>query len=369
MPFWPVAVRPAGPLPGTPPVTTHRGAAPPRQRHAHGRGRPGAASPSLLQVAALARLAADRRSQRVRPDGRRARDHPPEREASPGRGQALAPGRAGRRQLRGRRARHDAPAEPGARLRRRRPGQRRTPDRRAEALTPSHRLPYLGDTEDILDIVRPAGASSVIVATTGISLESANRLVRDLTREGIYVELSSAMRDIATRRVTLRPLGRYPVMCVEPVHQHLALGRQARLRHRRRVARAAARLARCCALAALAIRVTSGHGRAVHPDPRRSQRQALHRLQAAHDGARRRVDAARAAGAERGRRSDVQDGRGPPGHQRRPVPAQDLDRRAAAAAQRRQGRHEPGRPPPRAAPRGRAVERRPQASACGSSPA
>lgn len=78
-------------------------------------------------------------------------------------------------------------------------------------------VPYLGDTEDILEIVRTSGASSVVVATTGISLDSANRLVRDLTREGIYVELSSAMRDIATRRVTLRPLGRYPVMCVEPI--------------------------------------------------------------------------------------------------------------------------------------------------------
>jgi len=86
-----------------------------------------------------------------------------------------------------------------------------------QPLTPSHRLPYLGNTEDILDVVRTAGADSVVVATTGISLDSANRLVRDLTREGIYVELSSAMRDIATRRVTLRPLGRYPVMCVEPV--------------------------------------------------------------------------------------------------------------------------------------------------------
>lgn len=83
--------------------------------------------------------------------------------------------------------------------------------------TPSTRLPYLGVTEDIVEVVRGVGACSVIVATTGISLDDANRLVRDLTREGIYVELSSAMRDIATRRVTLRPLGRYPVMCVEPV--------------------------------------------------------------------------------------------------------------------------------------------------------
>ena len=82
-----------------------------------------------------------------------------------------------------------------------------------------HDVPHLGWTEDVLDIVRRNGASGVVVATTDLDLERANRLVRDLTREGIYVELSTAMKDIATRRVTLRPLGRYPVMCVEPVAQ------------------------------------------------------------------------------------------------------------------------------------------------------
>jgi exopolysaccharide biosynthesis polyprenyl glycosylphosphotransferase len=128
-----------------------------------------------------------------------------------------------------------------------------------QALTPSHRLPYLGGTEDILDIVRNAGASSVIVATTGISLEGANRLVRDLTREGIYVELSSAMRDIATRRVTLRPLGRYPVMCVEPVTNTW------RSVAKRSFDIVAATLglvliSPVLALAAIAIRITSGRG-------------------------------------------------------------------------------------------------------------
>src|SRR5690606_14340168 len=59
-----------------------------------------------------------------------------------------------------------------------------------------------------------------IVATTDIDLEAANRLVRVLTTEGIYVELTSSMRDIAARRVTIRPLGRYPVMSVEPVNHH-----------------------------------------------------------------------------------------------------------------------------------------------------
>lgn len=120
-------------------------------------------------------------------------------------------------------------------------------------------LPYLGDTENIVNTVRSAGANSVIVATTGVSLETANRLVRDLTREGIYVELSSAMRDIATRRVTLRPLGRYPVMCVEPV---TSTWRSMAKRCFDVVSASVGLLilSPVLATAALAIRITSGHG-------------------------------------------------------------------------------------------------------------
>ncbi len=79
--------------------------------------------------------------------------------------------------------------------------------------------PYLGRTTEVLDLVRATKATGVIVATTGIDQESANRLIRDLTREGLYVELTSAMRDISSSRISVRPLGRYPVMCVEPVAQ------------------------------------------------------------------------------------------------------------------------------------------------------
>ena len=77
--------------------------------------------------------------------------------------------------------------------------------------------PYLGRPTDVLDLVRATNASGVIVATTGVDQESANRLIRDLTREGLFVELTSAMRDISSSRISLRPLGPYPVMCVEPV--------------------------------------------------------------------------------------------------------------------------------------------------------
>jgi exopolysaccharide biosynthesis polyprenyl glycosylphosphotransferase len=134
------------------------------------------------------------------------------------------------------------------------------PDRAVHLVDDAPRVPWLGHTEDVLDIVRASGASSVVVATTAISLESANRLVRDLTREGIYVELSSSMRDIATRRVTLRPLGRYPVMCVEPV---LSRGWRPALKRSFDLVAAALGLlvvAPVLAAAALAIRVTSGKG-------------------------------------------------------------------------------------------------------------
>ena len=122
------------------------------------------------------------------------------------------------------------------------------------------RVPYLGQTDDILSIVDESGASSVVVATTSISLESANRLVRDLTREGIYVELSSSMRDIATRRVTLRPLGRYPVMCVEPVS---TTGWRAAFKRAFDIVVSGlviVLVAPVLALSAIAIRVTSGRG-------------------------------------------------------------------------------------------------------------
>lgn len=85
------------------------------------------------------------------------------------------------------------------------------------AASVSEFAPYVGPTDDLLDIVNEMNASGVVVATTSIDLEAANQLIRDLTREGFWVEMSSSMRDIATRRVTVRPLGRYPIMSIEPV--------------------------------------------------------------------------------------------------------------------------------------------------------
>ncbi|HEX2039103.1 MAG TPA: sugar transferase [Acidimicrobiales bacterium] len=67
--------------------------------------------------------------------------------------------------------------------------------------------------------VRMAGASGVIVATTDVDLQTSNRLTRSLTDAGIHVELSSSLKDIDADRLSVRPLGRFPVVYVEPVRR------------------------------------------------------------------------------------------------------------------------------------------------------
>ena len=120
--------------------------------------------------------------------------------------------------------------------------------------------PYLGRPREVLDLVRATSASGVIVATTGTDQESANQLIRDLTRAGLYVELTSAMRDISSSRVSVRPLGRYPIVCVEPV---AAVSWRRAAKRAFDVAGAAILLVLASPVlltAALAIRLTSGPG-------------------------------------------------------------------------------------------------------------
>lgn len=71
-----------------------------------------------------------------------------------------------------------------------------------------------------LAAARAHGASGAIVAATGIDTRSSNRLIRDLIDSGIHVELSSTLADIAPHRLTVRPLGRFPVVYIEPVQRH-----------------------------------------------------------------------------------------------------------------------------------------------------
>lgn len=70
-----------------------------------------------------------------------------------------------------------------------------------------------------LAAARRHDAGGVVVAATGIDTRSSNRLIRDLIEAGIHVELSSTLADIAPKRLTVRPLGRFPVVYVEPVQR------------------------------------------------------------------------------------------------------------------------------------------------------
>ena len=95
----------------------------------------------------------------------------------------------------------------------------------------------LGPVERTLDIVRQAEASGVVIAASALDLASTNRLVRELTEDGIHVELSSALRDIAVQppdHAAPRPLP--GGLRRARAAQRLALAREALLRRRDGVA-------------------------------------------------------------------------------------------------------------------------------------
>ncbi len=79
--------------------------------------------------------------------------------------------------------------------------------------------PVLGTIDEVVDAVGLSGATSVLVASTAIDAEATNRLIRVLSNSGIPVELTSSLRDIAAERLTVRPLGRYPTVYVDPVRR------------------------------------------------------------------------------------------------------------------------------------------------------
>lgn len=80
-------------------------------------------------------------------------------------------------------------------------------------------VPLLGTVADAGEILQARRGASVIVAASAIESATTNRLARDLLDRGVHVELSSTLRDIASQRLVVRPLGRFPVVYVEPVQR------------------------------------------------------------------------------------------------------------------------------------------------------
>ena len=78
-------------------------------------------------------------------------------------------------------------------------------------------VPLLGGVAEMPGILHEYPNASVIVASSAVESAVTNRLARDLLDQGVHVELSSTLRDISSQRLTVRPLGRFPIVYVEPV--------------------------------------------------------------------------------------------------------------------------------------------------------
>jgi exopolysaccharide biosynthesis polyprenyl glycosylphosphotransferase len=85
---------------------------------------------------------------------------------------------------------------------------------------PADNVSILGSTDETLDVVNKTGVTGVIIATTSLDLDTSNSLARELSDAGVHVELSSSLRDINSERLLVRPLGRFPVVYLEPVRRH-----------------------------------------------------------------------------------------------------------------------------------------------------
>jgi len=77
----------------------------------------------------------------------------------------------------------------------------------------------LGQVDDILGLLAERGIPNVMIAASAIDVAITSRLIRQLLKNGIHVELSPTLPDIAVERLTVRPLGRFPIMYLEPFHQ------------------------------------------------------------------------------------------------------------------------------------------------------
>jgi exopolysaccharide biosynthesis polyprenyl glycosylphosphotransferase len=71
--------------------------------------------------------------------------------------------------------------------------------------------------ERTLQLVEAERASGVVIASSSLNMPTSTGLIRELTESGVHVELSSTLLDISSSRITVRPLGRLPVLYIEPV--------------------------------------------------------------------------------------------------------------------------------------------------------
>jgi exopolysaccharide biosynthesis polyprenyl glycosylphosphotransferase len=71
--------------------------------------------------------------------------------------------------------------------------------------------------DDTLRAVKDADAQGVVIAVTALDATVSNELVRALAYSGLHLQLSSALSDVSASRLSMRPMGRIPVVYIEPV--------------------------------------------------------------------------------------------------------------------------------------------------------
>jgi exopolysaccharide biosynthesis polyprenyl glycosylphosphotransferase len=80
-------------------------------------------------------------------------------------------------------------------------------------------IPVRTEARNTVEVAHALGAYGVIMATTSLEVGLSNQLLRQLLDDGLHVELTSGLRDVTPERMVVRPLGRHPVVYLEPARR------------------------------------------------------------------------------------------------------------------------------------------------------
>ncbi len=78
-------------------------------------------------------------------------------------------------------------------------------------------VPMLGPIDKARKVIRTSGASGAIIVGSAVETEVSNRLLRELTDAGIRIELLPSMVGVAAGRLSVRTVGRFPMVHVMPI--------------------------------------------------------------------------------------------------------------------------------------------------------
>lgn len=78
-------------------------------------------------------------------------------------------------------------------------------------------VPYLGNTNSVVEAVRAAGAQHAIIGATALDFKELNRTVRALMSAGVHIQISGGLAGISANRLRRAPIGREASFYLEQV--------------------------------------------------------------------------------------------------------------------------------------------------------